>query len=93
MGKVKLTLSGPFKADFVIENHDSPSNTTTESDSNRLTPRYSRFMRVMRPATRKVSATLPTVLRFPGARIATLIFSNSSETGYKMGRSENGFLS
>ncbi|KAJ6060197.1 hypothetical protein N7444_002051 [Penicillium canescens] len=49
-----------------------------------------------RPAARKVSATLPTVLRFPGARgarTATLIYSISSGTGSKMEISKDGFLS
>jgi hypothetical protein len=38
----------------------------------------------MRAAVRKACVTLPTEPRFLGARTATPIYSNSSETGYKM---------
>jgi hypothetical protein len=93
VGLGQSSLGGPFKADFKIENLDSPSNTATESGSSRLTPGFSGSMQVIRPAARKVSATSPTVLRFPGARTVTLIYSNSSGIGYKMKRSETGFLS
>ena len=93
MGEVKLVLSGPFESNFATVNLDSPSNTAIESGCNRLILGFSGFTRVMPRAARKVSAALPTVLRFPGARIATQIFSNTLGTGCKMGRSENGSLS
>lgn len=81
------------KLTLTTENLDSPSNTATGFGVNRPTPGFSGFMRVMRRAARKVSATLPTVLRSPGARTTTLRYSNSSGTGCKMERSVNGFLS
>jgi hypothetical protein len=84
---------GPFKANYTIGKHDLSSNTATEFVSNRPTPGSSGFMRVMRPAARKVCATLPTEPRFPGARTTTLIYFKSSATGYRTKESENGFSS
>lgn len=87
-----FSLNISSSTNFVKENLDWPSNTATKSDSDRLRLGFSGFMQVTRPAARRVSEISPTVRRFPGDKTATLIFSNCSRTGCKMGKLGNGSL-
>ena len=91
-GQATPVQSSPFNANYMVGKHDLLLNIAIEFERNRPKLGFFGFMQVIRPAARRVYATLPTEPKFLGARTGTLISSNLSHIGCKMKILENGFL-